>query len=177
MIEARVVVARYLDAVGKKPKAEPPSSAHADQAARESATRREKLKKALSDVNSLSKKLEGKGGAKNQKAFDQAYDEIHELGEKAADAADKLLKEYGETISQGTRGEEKVQREATIEMLERALRSWKSNEIGHFQQKDNFRKMQRAEETFGYAAHLETYVGQVSKALKGDHIVDDKWAR
>ena len=177
MIDARNVLARYLSAAGKKPKAEPPDAKLADQASRESDARKDKLKKALEDVEALGKKLQGRGGAKAQKPFDKAYDDIHELGEKAAESAEKLVKEYGDTIAQGTRGEDKAQREAAMDMLELALRQWKLHETSHFKPTDTRGKMQQAEQTFGYAAELETYVGQIGRALKGDYMVADKWFR
>lgn len=176
-VTASQVLARFLAQSAKKPKVEPPSSDAADQAARESEARGKDLKKALSDVNDLGKKLDGKGGAKHQKAFDKAYDHIHELGEKAAASAEKLLKEYGDTLAQGSRGEDKRQRESAIHMLETTLRSWGSHEVEHFKPKDTHGKLQQAEQTFGYAVELETYIRQVGKSLKGEYRVDDGWWR
>jgi hypothetical protein len=166
------LTAKEKTPVGGKSEVKP---AAADHAAKESEARGKDLKKALAEVNDLSKKLEGKGGAKVQKQFDVAYADIHDLGEKAAAAGEKLVKEYRSAIGKGFRGEEKAQREGAITMLSNALRQWSSSEVDHFRPKDTRGKVLQAEQTFGFAAEVETWVRQISKTLKGEHHVDSTW--
>lgn len=167
---AKKIAAKFQAA--KAPKVSPPDSGIADQAARESESRGKALKKARDEVLKLGAGL----GKKTQKAFDKAYDEIHELGEQAAKSAERLIETYGESIAMGTRGEDKTQREAAIEMLDRRLRQWKAREMEHFRPKDGPGKMVQAEHTFGYVVELESFVRHISRALKGDYIVDESWA-
>lgn len=157
-----------------KSRGKDPDSSVADAEAARSKTRSEASSKAFDELKSLKKKVDDADSSAKKK-FDRAYGKLLEHGLAAQKAAEKLLKKY-ENLGEGLEDEEaKSQSEATIKMLKSKLGDWKAVAMDHQRVEDGggtYKKVQQAEQTWGYAQELEKWVRAVSSTLKGDYDIE-----
>jgi len=140
----------------------------------------EESKKVYSEMESLKKKVED-ADPSAKKRFDKAYDKLFQAGEDAVKSAKKLLQKYHD-VAEGSKGNEKQQREAALKLLESGIRKWESNKFDHHKANQEFtsaqKKLDQAGNTYGYAQELESLVKDFHKVLKDpDTVLDDSWRR
>lgn len=125
-------------------------------------------KKQHAEMKALLKKVENADPSAKKK-FDKAYDKMFANGEAAAKAAQHLLSKYEDVEGPG---------EAAVRMLDSTLRAWHHNKMDHIKGSSAFagQKMHAANNTYGYAQDLESYVKDFAKMLKDPHHkVDESW--
>ena len=151
--------------VDKKPgKSKGPSKVDSDLADREaqqSAKRKQEVDAEYSTMKELKQSVENDNPSAKKK-FDRAYTKLYHSGESAHKAADKLLKKYKDSFSEGS------QEEAALELLQHAKSDWERVSIDHARKQDKFthEKFLQAEQTHGYASQLEKRLSAISKVLK-----------
>jgi hypothetical protein len=141
----------------------------ADQEGAKGQARFDENKRHHAEMQGLIKKVENADPSAKKK-FDAAYSKMFENGEKAAQAAKKLLAHYD--------GDENA--EDALHMLERTLHAWENNKMDHHKAQGAFAgaKMRQGTETYAHAQDLESYVKDLHKFLKDPNAhVDDSWRR
>jgi hypothetical protein len=129
-------------------------------------TRSKKTSQFRDQMKGLKSRVDN-GDPTAKRKFERAYDELFANGEAAEKDADKLLKVYiADNDSEGQAGD-------AIEMLDRAVRDWKSNKIHHAQTNGEFvlsrDKLLQAEHTWAYATKIDDQIKMLHDALMGDY--------
>lgn len=117
----------------------------------------------IEEMKRLKPKVYG-GQDSAKKKFNTLYNKVFDLGEAAAKAAQKLIKQFENKVEEDTEPAD------TLEMLNTQLRWWNGNKVDHITKSSDsaYGKLFQAEVTWGYGTKLDEWIIYLDRALKGD---------